>query len=127
MKKIKIQKKSLELVYKTLNKTVLSFADARIRDAFIKHVKALTLEYYKQRQDIYKELCIKKDKKPVIKDGHYEFDPKNVDKVNKEINILNAEYVEVMGDTKVLQIIQKTSYEFSAGEAEQLDEFINQV
>lgn len=130
-----LKKKLLTVFYKALSeartdlaKDHISLADARIRDGLASKALFDTLKDFEDaRTKIYKAFC-KKDAngEPELVAGNYQFDPKDVDAMNKEVKILEDEEVDLKVDNpaKIVQFLNNTKYEPRVGEALIIDEVI---
>lgn len=99
----------------------LSLQESRIRDAFYKPLLELTQTFEQDRRTIYEKFCQKDEEGNAdVSDGNYKFDQKILPKVNKELEILYAEEVELPSIDKA--ILEKSSYKPKVGEAEIIDE-----
>lgn len=123
---ILIRKDHLEVLFQALKGTenVLSLTGARIRDLFLKKVTIELDTFYADRRKIYDKFCTKKeDGSPDIKNDLYTFPKEAVLEMQKELDIFNAEVVEleVPFASEVKGIIEKTEYKPKQGEAEMID------
>lgn len=121
---MKLQKKYLEVFYKTVVGTegVLTLAEGRVRDSFMKPLTEVTKQLEEDRKKIYETYC-EKDKtgNPDITDDQYHFKTKDVPKVNKELIALYDEEVELPDEKRMKDIIERTQYKPKVGETEQID------
>lgn len=122
-----LQKKELELLFNLLKDTSPNLADARIRDSFMKPLSEYLDIFLKDREEIYKAYCEKKeDGTPDVKDGKYFFKPEELNTINKELQTLTDETVEVLtgAPEKIKELIENTNYSPKVGEVEAIDEII---
>lgn len=111
-----MKKKFCELLYGVLAGTegVLGFADARVRDSFLKILKDKTLEYQQAKNKLLTSLG-----KPIPeKKNFYSFTPEYL----AELEILNNETIELPDQPRIKDFVALSSYCPKIGEAEQLDE-----
>lgn len=130
-----LKKKLLTVFYKALSEARtdlardhISLADARIRDGLASKALFDTLKDFEDaRTKIYRAFC-KKDANgdPELVAGNYQFEPKDVEALNKEVKILEDEEVELRVDNpaKITQFLNSTKYEPRVGEALIIDEVI---
>lgn len=124
---MKLKNKQLEPLIKKINYPMKKFADARTRDRFAKSLSEEYDNFIKNRQEIVKALA-KKDKKgePIVENDQYQFDPKNIDKLNKEITELLDEEVEINTTVTIPQVrvmIENSTNDFNMGETDAFDNF----
>lgn len=106
----------------------LSLPEARVRDKFMKTVNEVTQEYEGHRKVIYEKFCTKtEDGKPDIADGKYHFDKEQLPEVNKELETLLAETVEIATPEGLKDILEKSAYKPRVGEAESIDHILSLV
>lgn len=120
-----MKNKHLEIIFKALQETKLSLADARIRDAFMKPLVEKLKEYEENKTKIFIEYCVKDDDgKPVQeKPNTYKFEGEDtIKKVNEEIETLLNEEVKLELTDKLKDFINQTEYKPLVGEVELLDE-----
>lgn len=134
-----VKKSHLEVLFHSLKGTegVLTLAESRIRDSFIKPVAEATETYFKDRTKIYETFCIKKeDGTPDFivtkdKDGvdqtSYQFPPEKLEEINKELITLSEEEVSFEDNEKLKEILEKTEYKPKVGETALLDEVISKL
>jgi len=124
---MKIKKQNLEILLKLLNLTTPKFVEARLRDRFL---KGLTTEYKTfevERIKICEAFADKdpKTKKSIMENNHYKFSEKNLEKFKKEYFILIEEEVKLKLDageaSRLIKLIESTSYTPKPGEAEMID------
>lgn len=129
---ITLEKKYLEVLFQALRGTegVLSLTEARIRDLFFKQVTPALETFYEHRKKIYDQFCTKKeDGTPDIKNDLYTFPKDVVPEMQKEIDTLLAETVEltVPFADSIKKIIERTEYKPKQGEAEMIDEIVAKI
>lgn len=127
---MKLEKKYLEVLYKTIKGTegVLTLAEGRIRDAFMKDVTEATTQFENDRRVIYEKFCTKtEDDKPDVSDGKYHFKPSDVKDIQSELDVLYAEEVELPDNERIKEIIERTQYKPEIGEAEKIDHIISKL
>lgn len=126
-----LKKSKLELLFNFTKATdgALTLAESRARDTFIKPLVDLTQTYLNDRDAIYKEFCFKnEDGTPDLKDGNqYQFDRKNLEEINKEVEILGNEEVDVIVPANLKEILEKSTYMPKIGEAEIIDEILTKI
>ena len=107
----------------------LSLSEARARDIFIKPLAELTQSFFEDREKIYKEFCLKnEDGTPALIDGDkYEFSPEDLEQINKELNILANEEVEINTYAISKAILEKSEYKLKVGEADIIDEILAKI
>lgn len=126
---MKILKKQLEVLFLSLKGTenVLTLAESRIRDSFIKQVASELDTFYADRKKIFEKFCIKdEDGKPLVKNDQYNFENEVLEELNAEITTLLNEEVSIPTEHEVaLKVfITKTEYKPKLGEAEIIDQII---
>jgi len=123
---MQLEKKYLVTLYQLVQGTegVLTLAEGRIRDAFNKPLYDHTHQYETDRVKIYENYCDKKDGKPDISDGKYHFNKKNTPLVEKELQTLNSEEIELPDTKGIKEIIERTQYKPKIGESEIIDTII---
>lgn len=123
-----IKKSYLETLFLFTKGTenVLNLADSRLRDTFIKPLFEITKVYIEDRNKIYLEYCLKnEDGSPELLDGDkYQFPNEKLEEINKELEILGNEEVEVGTHEKLKEILEKSEYKPKVGEAEIIDEIL---
>lgn len=127
-----IKKANLEIFFTVLRGTdgVLSLADARIRDAFMKVLAPSVDAMFEDRKKIYEKFCKRKeDGTPDMDDGKYHFEVDQIETINKEMGVLNEEAVEIaypwgVTSSKLKQIMDKSDYKPKYGEVELIDAVI---
>lgn len=120
-----MKKSNLEVLFNVLKGTegVLNLAESRRRDVYLKPVLTALETFYKDRNTIFEKFCTKKeDGTPDIHEEKYSFPPESLDELNKEIEVLLNETVEIPGDVK--DLLEKSEYKPKIGEAEQIDELL---
>ena len=95
----------------------LTLKEARIRDQMLKPLLEITKTFEEDRTKIYQ-------KYGELKDGQYHFKDEDTDTVNKEVQELYAEEVELPHIKGIKEILEKTEYKPKFGEAELIDEVI---
>ncbi len=124
---MKIQKKYLEVLYKTIKGTegVLTLAEGRIRDNFMKPLFDATEQFENDRKKIFEQYCVKEeDGTPKIIDSNYHFSKDEAEIVNKEVTTLIEEDVELPEEPRIKEIIERTQYKPLMGESEMIDTII---
>jgi|SRR6185369_3974142 len=122
-----LKKSSLEALFNLAKGTEgqLNLAESRVRDSFIKPLSETTQTYFNDRNKIYVEFCLKKeDGTPDLLDGDkYQFPKERLDEINKELQILADEEVEVNTDNpaQIKAILEKSDYRPKVMEAEIID------
>lgn len=128
---MQIKKQHLEVFFLALRGTenVLSLAESRIRDSFMKPLAEVTETYVNDRNKIYVAFCKKdEDGKPAWVDGNkYEFDNEKVEEINKELTTLAEEEVELTPPLFLKEMIEKTEWKPKVGEAALLDEVLTKL
>lgn len=128
---MKLKKLQLEPLFNLAKGTesTLSLAESRIRDSFIKPLSEIVQTYYDDRNVIYKIFCLKtEDGESDLLDGDkYQFPKGELDKINKELQILADEEVEVNFPDSVKDILEKSDYKPKIGEAEIIDEILSKI
>lgn len=132
---MKIKKSQLEVFFKTLRSTegVLSLADARVRDAFMKPLGLEVDSMMADRKKIYEAYAIKNEEGEIdLKDGQYHFESEMFETVNKELETFGEEVVEVpftwgVTPSKLKEIVEKSQYKPLYGEADTIDEIIKAI
>jgi len=128
---MKIKKVQLETLFNVTKGTegVLTLAESRVRDTFIKPLLEHTQRYLEDKQTIYKEYCLKDEKgEPQLVDGDkYEFPKEKLEEINKELVTLSDEEVELETPENIKEILEKTTYLPKIYEAEIIDELINSL
>ena len=122
---MKVKKQYLEILFSTLKGTenLLSIAESRKRDAFLKELAPKLDNFYKERSFIYETFCDKKeDGTPDIRDDQYRFDPAKLKEINSELETLGNE--EVSFDLLINGILEKSEYKPKLGEVEIIDKLI---
>lgn len=125
-----VQKQQLQTFYEVLKGTegVLNFADARVRDAFLKKIVEAIEMYTEEKNKIYSAFAHKKeDGTPDISDGQFHFDVPDVELVNAELLVLAKEEVELSGVNKIKSFIEQSEYKPKAGEMDIIDELLNKL
>lgn len=123
-------KSQLEVFYHTVKGTegVLNLAEGRIRDSFMKPLTEALKTFEEDRKVIYEKFCTKKeDGTPDVDDGNYHFDPKEIPEVNKELQTLLDEEVELSTPTGLKEILEKTEYKPKVGESEVIDAILAKI
>lgn len=131
-----LKKGLLTVFYKTLtNNKPVKFSIARVRDVMIRKVFDELHDYETHKKDIYEKFCNKDENgKPIITDGSYSFLKDNdkdtketIEKVQKELDILNNEEVEipVANQPIIKDCIENTEYKPKAGEVELIEILIS--
>ena len=128
---MQLHKKDLTILYQVLRGTegVLTLSEGRVRDALMKPLTEATKQFEIDRNAIYAKFA---QKGAIKKEGDkttWKFDKKNVPKVNKEIQLLYAEQVELpVPDAKrLVEIIERTQYKPAMGETEAIDAIIKKI
>ena len=129
---MKVKKQHLEIFFLTLRGTdgVLSLADARIRDAFMKPLGEAVDTMVADRTKIYEKFCDKdEDGKPDTAEGMYHFSPDIRAEADAELKTLMNEEADVeikwgVTPAKIKEIMEKSDYKPKYGEAEVIDEII---
>jgi len=127
---MKIQKKYLELLYKVVKEyKTPKMALGRIRDKFLRDLAPQVDQYIKDREEIYKQFCIKKeDKTPdLLKGTQYQFLPEILEELNNELKTLGDEEIDVINPPELKNMIEESSYETQAGETLIIDEIIKLI
>lgn len=132
---MQVKKSQLEVFFKTLRATegILSLADARVRDAFMKPLGVAVESMAEDRRKIYEKFSIKDEEgKPDTQDGQYHFPQDIVEEVNKELELFSQEMVEIpftwgVTASKLSEIMEKSQYKPLYGEADTIDEVINSL
>jgi len=122
---MKVKKQYLEILFSTLKGTenLLSIAESRKRDAFLKELAPKLDNFYKERSFIYETFCDKKeDGTPDIRDDQYRFDPAKLEEINSELETLGNEQVII--DLPINGILEKSEYKPKLGEVEIIDKLI---
>lgn len=126
---MKIQKKYLELLFRAVSgyKTD-KLADARIRDSFLKTLSDNVDTFIKDRNDVYVKFCNKdEEENPIITDNKYTFKKEVIVDLNKELNILIEEEIDIESSSnneKIKEFIENSKYETEAGESLAIDEIL---
>lgn len=125
---MKIKKLHAEILFATIKgaEGILSLADSRIRDAFLKDFVEDVKTYLNDKSGIYQTFCKKdEDGNPALVDGDkYEFEKKDLEEINKELLILSEEEIDVPACDKLKEFIEKSEYKPKVGEAEIIDEIL---
>jgi len=127
---MKLEKRYLEVLYKTIKGTegVLTLAEGRIRDAFMKDVTEATTQFENDRRVIYEKFCTKTDDgKPDVSDGKYHFKTEEVSEIQAELETLYAEEVELPSPSGLKEIVERTQYKPEIGESEKIDHIISKL
>ena len=132
---MKVKKVQLEPFFKVLRGTdgVLSLADARVRDAFMKPLGNHLDAFYADRAKIYESFSIKdKEGNPDLTDGNFHFPADEMENLNGELiefgeEIVEVEFVWGVTGGKLKEIIEKSTYKPVYGETEVIDEIINNI
>lgn len=128
---MKIKKSNLVPIFLFVKGTegTLSLKESRERDIFIKPFFEVVKTYEQDREKIYKEFCIKNENgEPDLKDGKsYQFPTEKLDELNKELETLNTEEVEVNVYALTKEVLEKSEYKPKVGETEIIDEFLNGI
>lgn len=129
-----MQKKYLELFYKTLANTNPKLAEARIRDSVLKDIKEEVDKLTADRLKIYETLCDKKEDGTLDKkdngDGSFLFSFKEQGKMEeliKEVETLVNEEIDIKISPKVKEFLPNTNYGFMNGEVELFDELLTKI
>ncbi len=130
-----IKKANLEVFFYALKGTegVLTLAESRVRDAFIKPLAEYTDTYLKDRQKIFETFCLKKEDGTndlkTEKDGtqSYQFPTEKLEEINKELKTLAEEEVELEAPEKLKEILEKTEWKPKTGEVAIFDEIITKL
>jgi len=131
-----LKKGLLTVFYKTISGgKPVKFSIARVRDVLIRKVFDELHAYETDRKAIYEEFCNKDaEGKPIIENGSYSFlkekkedTEKTIESVQKELDILNNEEVEipVANQPIIKDCIENTEYKPEAGEVELIEILIS--
>ncbi len=129
---MKIQKKYLEVIANvTAACTDIPLKDGRVRDAFLKELGSNLPAYHADLSKIYEKFCEKdeagksKTSKPEKGRGViYHFKDEVLPEVNKELEILDNEIIEIKTTPQLKAIIEKTEYKPKVGESGVIDEIL---
>lgn len=130
---MKIKKQNLEVLFNLTKGTegLLTLAESRLRDAFVKPLTEQTKEYLNQKEDIYKHFCLKNEEGfPALLEGNkYEFPREKLDEINAELETLGEEQVEVntIDTAQIKAILERSEYKPKLLEAEIIDNIINSL
>jgi len=129
---MKTTKQCLEVFFLTLKGTedVLNLAESRVRDAFMKKVATELDTFYADRKKIYEKFCDKDEQgKPIITDDKYTFLNANMEELNKELQTLADEEVEIPTDKseEIKSFIEKTEYKPRIGQSELIDKILGKM
>ena len=118
-----MKKEYLEILHKVLTKTDLGLSDARVRDNFIRDLEKHLDIFYSDRKKILETYCNKdEDGKPIVTDDKYIFS--EIEEVNKQIELLVAEEVDLKLSEAVKAFINKTNYKPKVGEVDIIDKIL---
>lgn len=132
-----LKKGLLTVFYKTLaTSKPAKFSIARVRDALTKKVFDELHTFENDRKNIYEAFCVKdEDGKPLITNGMYSFElktpeltKKNVAKMQKEVEILSNEEIEIKIDNQdiIKNTIENTEFQPNMEEVELIEELLLQ-
>ena len=126
---ITLTKNKLEVLFLAIRGTegVLSLAESRIRDAFMKPLTEATKTFEEDRKVIYEKFCTKDEEgNPDLTDNNYHFQKEVLEGLHKEIETLYAEEVElpVASKESLKLILERTEYKPKTGEVEIIDEIL---
>lgn len=124
---MKIKKSQLEPLLKALNYPIKKFAQARIRDRFVKQLSTEYQTFNQEREEILKKYAEKKNGEPIINNNQYSFKPEVVEKVQKEVDILFAEEIPIEMNGEVKALIDNSTAEFEIGQADLLTNLIEDL
>ena len=127
---MKLEKRYLEIFFKTIKGTegVLTLAEGRIRDAFMKTLTDVTSQFENDRKVIYEKFCTKsEDGRPDVSDGKYHFKTEEVPEIQAELETLYAEEVELPSPLGLKEIVERTQYKPEIGESEKIDHIISKL
>lgn len=125
-----LQKRYLELFINVLNSTEPGLAGSRLRDSVLKSITQETEDFFKARTTIYETFCNKDEEgKPDVSDNQYKFKKEVLDEVNKELNTLLDEEIEVKitDADRIKELIESTNYKPKYGEVEIIDEILTKI
>ena len=106
---MKIKNYQLEPIHKVLSYGMI-FTKSRIRNKFIATLMDAIKTREEARLEIIHGLCKKnKDKSPVIENDNFAFTPENLDKFNKEFQILQNEDNEIEMKGDIIEIIEAST------------------
>lgn len=124
---ITTKKSQLEVFFLTLKGTegVLSLADSRIRDSFLKPLTEATQTFEQDRKVIYERFCTKDSNGDSdLSDNQYKFPKDILEEMNKELEILCDEEVALEAPEGLKEIMEKTEYKPKTGEVEIIDQIL---
>lgn len=126
---MKIKKGNLEVLFNVVKGTegVLSLSESRARDAFAKPLKELVETFINDRNSIYDSFSISKELQPDGKTITWIFPPEKQEEIQKELETLVSEEVEVEAAPVVKEILEKTTYSPKIGESEVIDSLIQSI
>lgn len=125
-----LEKRYLETLFLLVKGTegVLNLAEGRIRDRFMKGLTETVKTFEEERKVIYEKFCNKhEDGSPDIADGNYHFDPANIPDVNKELETLYSETVEIQTPAEIKDFVERTEYKPKTGETEVIDTILSKI
>jgi len=125
---LQLEKKYLEVFYLTLKGTegILSLAESRTRDGFMKTLGDVLEIFYADRKKIYETYATRKEDGIIdLTDNKYYFAPEKLDELNGELTTLLNEKVELSAPESLKPIIEKTTYNPKVGEVEMIDHVIS--
>lgn len=125
-----LQKKYLEVFFLALKGTegILTLAEARQRDEFMKSLIETLRTFEADRATIYVKFCDKnEDGTPDLSDNKYKFKQEVTEELGKELTVLVDETVELTPGPMIKEILVKTTYSPKVGEAELIDAIIAQL
>lgn len=124
---MKLQKKQLEPLLTVLNYPIKKFAEARKRDRFLLEVNKEFNLVKKEERAIYEKFALKDKKGEFISvNDRLQFQSKDVDKINKEREILLNEEIDIVSNLSIGEVrvlIENSTVEFGSGVTLNLDSF----
>lgn len=125
---MKIKKASLTALYLAAKETdgLLTLAEARIRDSFLKEITPELRTFEEDRKVIYEKFCKLDEKtgKCDLSDGNYHFESSVLETLNKELVTLYEEESDITVPQNINVVISKTTYQPKIGETELIDSFL---
>lgn len=129
---MKLKKSQLETLFLVLKGTenILSLADARIRDKVMKSIGKEYEVFGLEKTEIFKKYCMKNEDDSLDAQTDekgqtvYHFTNEDGLEVNKEIEILFNEEVEIETTDKLKEFIEKSEYNPKFGQAEIIDDIL---
>lgn len=125
-----LAKKELEILYHVIRGTEgkLTLSEGRKRDLFFKDLVEVLKVFEADRKIIFEKYCEKnEDGTPDISDDKYTFSKAVADEMQKEVQVLYDETVEVKAIPELKEIFARTMYMPKLGEAEIIDSILAKI